>query len=313
MNPYQIVIDIVFLSLTGREKGLPYVVCTSQQAYTHYYAIAIQHSGYLLNLFYCISSHKEQNEKNLPAGRLQASCCDAAFWVFSGSAKRRRFPIIAPVKRMKALFGILKPGRKSRADYKADIRNRRHVAEQKKLQYNLLHASDYADELRKLLEEEEEPQEEQQMQEQQVEEQQEMQEQQRQEQEQLQERQKEEQQQLQERQMQEREQLQERQTQEQQHLQEQQAQEGQQLQEQMKEQQLQGQQMQEQEMQEQQMQGQQQLQGQQMQDQEMQAQPPMQGQQAEEQQTEQLLPQQTQQPQQTEGSDEQQTVDDGQA
>ncbi|CDJ36824.1 uncharacterized protein EMH_0096870 [Eimeria mitis] len=74
-----------------------------------------------------------------------------------GSAKRRRFPIIAPLKRMKAIFSAIKPGRKSRAEQKADIRDRQMTAEHQNMQYNVLHNEHLQEQLRKLQQDQQEP------------------------------------------------------------------------------------------------------------------------------------------------------------
>ncbi|CDJ57471.1 hypothetical protein, conserved [Eimeria maxima] len=104
---------------------------------------------------------------------------DIMLAAMTGSAKRRRFPIIAPLKRLKAFFSMVKPGRKSRAEYKADIRGRQRLQEQQNLQYNLLYNKELQAQLEKLQQEEEQQQEQQlaQQQEQEREQQQEQQEQ----------------------------------------------------------------------------------------------------------------------------------------
>ncbi|OEH77475.1 hypothetical protein cyc_02950 [Cyclospora cayetanensis] len=45
-----------------------------------------------------------------------------------GTAKRRRFPVLAPLNRLKALYATIKPGRKSLADYNNDLRSRKSLA-----------------------------------------------------------------------------------------------------------------------------------------------------------------------------------------
>ncbi|CDJ47884.1 hypothetical protein EBH_0018220 [Eimeria brunetti] len=79
---------------------------------------------------------------------------DIMLAVSTGSAKRRRFPIIAPVKRIKAFFAAIKPGRKSKAEYNADIKSRQVVAEQQNMQYNLLYNPQMQEQLRQAQEEE---------------------------------------------------------------------------------------------------------------------------------------------------------------
>ncbi|KAL8426366.1 hypothetical protein Efla_002984 [Eimeria flavescens] len=46
----------------------------------------------------------------------------------TGSAKRRRMPVMAPIKRLKALYSIIKPDRKSKTEFKEDMRARREAA-----------------------------------------------------------------------------------------------------------------------------------------------------------------------------------------
>ncbi|XP_026191273.1 uncharacterized protein LOC34619717 [Cyclospora cayetanensis] len=53
---------------------------------------------------------------------------DVILSTLTGTAKRRRFPVLAPLNRLKALYATIKPGRKSLADYNNDLRSRKSLA-----------------------------------------------------------------------------------------------------------------------------------------------------------------------------------------
>ncbi|KAL8454435.1 hypothetical protein Emed_000156 [Eimeria media] len=54
----------------------------------------------------------------------------------TGSARRRRFPVLAPLKRLKALYTIVKPGRASRREMRMDLRERQEAAREAEEAYN---------------------------------------------------------------------------------------------------------------------------------------------------------------------------------
>ncbi|KAL8435472.1 hypothetical protein ACSSS7_002479 [Eimeria intestinalis] len=61
---------------------------------------------------------------------------DVLLTATTGSPKRRRFPVLAPLKRMKVLYTMIKPGRASRREARADLRERKEGAREAENAYN---------------------------------------------------------------------------------------------------------------------------------------------------------------------------------
>ncbi|KAL8441612.1 hypothetical protein Emag_007013 [Eimeria magna] len=61
---------------------------------------------------------------------------DVLITATTGSARRRRFPVLAPLKRMKALYAMVKPGRASRREMRMDLRERQEAAREAEEAYN---------------------------------------------------------------------------------------------------------------------------------------------------------------------------------
>ncbi|KAL8269663.1 hypothetical protein Esti_006418 [Eimeria stiedai] len=66
---------------------------------------------------------------------------DVLITATTGSARRRRFPVLAPLKRLKALYAMVKPGKTSRREMQADLRERQEAAREAEDAYNKQFAS----------------------------------------------------------------------------------------------------------------------------------------------------------------------------